>query len=61
MALRMRTSWVERGAALPQNGLDLVTLELRGVTVPINALAVPRQMVLETALAPVVSEAAPEA
>lgn len=41
-----------QSAAISTDGLDLVTLELRGVTEPVRALAVPRQTLLETALAP---------
>ncbi|MBL4769235.1 MAG: adenylate/guanylate cyclase domain-containing protein, partial [Rhodobacteraceae bacterium] len=50
------------GADISTDGLDLVRLALRGVTEPVNALAVPRQVLLETALLPkpVETEPTPE-
>jgi adenylate cyclase len=41
---------VLKSAEIPVESLDLVILELRGVTEPVKALAVPRQILLETAL-----------
>jgi adenylate cyclase len=51
---------VLKSAGISTEGLELVRLELRGVTEPVNALAVPRVTLLDIALAPKQTEKEPD-